>query len=77
LQSLPIGIEQVELIRTPEIDDRLRMRSLRKGAEEGGVTLHDCLIVNQDGKPIMALNGLRLKGMAPLSEAEKFALHRN
>jgi hypothetical protein len=77
LQSLPIGIEQVELIRTPEADDKLSMRSLRKGAEDGGVTLHDCLIVNQDSKPVLALNNLRLKGMAPISEAEKFTLNRN
>ena len=77
LQSLPIGIEQVELIRTPGVDDKLSMRSLRKGAEDGGVTLHDCLIVNQDSKPVLALNNLRLKGMAPISEAEKFTLNRN
>ena len=77
LQSLPVGIEQVELIRTPTIDDNLRMRALRKRSEDGGVTVHDCLVVNQDGKPVLALNNLRLKGMSPISESEKFTLNRD
>ncbi len=77
LQSLPVGIEMLELIRVPEKTDSLRMRSLRKGSEDDGVSIHDCLIVNQDGKPIVAMKGLRLKGMAPISEDDSFTLNRN
>ena len=77
LQSLPIGIDRVELIRSSENNDALRMRTLRIGSEDGGITNHDCLIINQNGKPVLALNGLKLKGMAPLSDSEKFSLNRN
>jgi len=77
LQSLPIGIDHVELIRKSEKNDTLRIRTLRIGGDEGGITNHDGLIINQNGKPVLALNGLRLKGMAPLSDAEKFTLNRN
>ena len=77
LQSLPVGIEMLELIRTPEKTDSLRMRALRIGAEDDGVTVHDCLVVNQDGKPVVAMKGLRLKGMAPISEGDSFTLNRN
>ena len=53
------------------------MRALRIGAEDDGVTVHDCLVVNQDGKPVVAMKGLRLKGMAPISEGDSFTLNRN
>jgi len=77
LQSLPVGIEMLELIRTPKKTDSLRMRALRRGAEDDGVTVHDCLVVNQDGKPVVSMKGLRLKGMAPISESDSFSLNRN
>jgi hypothetical protein len=77
LQSLPVGIEMLELIRTPEKTDSLRMRAIRRGAEDDGVTIHDCLVVDQDGKPVVSMKGLRLKGMAPISEGESFSLNRN
>ena len=77
LQSLPVGIEMLELIRIPEKTDSLRMRAVRRGAEDDGVTIHDCLVVDQDGKPVVSMKGLRLKGMAPISEGESFSLNRN
>ncbi|MBT4060275.1 MAG: SDR family NAD(P)-dependent oxidoreductase [Euryarchaeota archaeon] len=77
IQSLPIGIEMLELIRTPEVGDSLRMRAVRRGAEDDGVTIHDCMIVNQDSKPVVALKGLRLKGMAPIDSDDYFSLNRN
>ena len=77
LESLPVGIEQVELIRQPERGERLLLRSVRRRSEDDGVTLHDCLVVNQDRRPIIALNGLRLKGMAPISEDKSFTIERN
>ena len=49
LQSLPIGIDRVELIRSSENNDALRMRTLRIGSEDGGITNHDCQIINQNG----------------------------
>jgi len=77
LQSLPVGIEMLELIRVPEKTDSLRMRAVRRGAEDDGVTIHDCLVVDQDGKPVVSIKGLRLKGMAPISEDDSFSLNRN
>ena len=77
IQSLPVGIQSVELIRPSSANDNLRMRAVRQSSEEGGVTVHDCIVVNQDSKPVLALKGLRLKGMSPISEGEKFTLKRN
>ena len=77
IRDRPVGIEMLELIRTPDKTDSLRMRALRRGTEDDGVTVHDCLVVNQDGKPVVAMKGLRLKGMAPISESNSFTLNRN
>jgi hypothetical protein len=44
------------------------MRSVRTGTEEGGVTVHDVVVVGDEDDPVMALSGLRLKGMAPVPE---------
>jgi len=77
LQSLPVGIEQVELIHLPSGDDTLRMRSVRQGSEEDGITVHDCIVVDGSGRPVIALNGLRLKGMATIDEGKGFVLNRN
>ena len=76
LQSLPIGIEQVELLQTPKAGG-LRVRSVRRAAESGGVTLHDVLIVDANDHPVLALNGVRLKGMAPVEPGMEFKLKRN
>jgi hypothetical protein len=76
LQSLPIGIEQVELLQTPKAGG-LRVRSVRRAAESDGVTLHDVLIVDANDHPVLALNGVRLKGMAPVEPGMEFKLKRN
>jgi hypothetical protein len=74
--SLPIGIEWSTVLRIPEKDERLRMRSMRVSEEERGVTVHDVVIVGDDDAPILALRGLRLKAMSPVPEDEKFSLQR-
>ena len=52
------------------------MRSLRTAGEEGGVTVHDVVIVGSDDAPVLALKGLRLKAMAPVPDDQKFSLER-
>ncbi len=74
--SLPVGIEWSSMLRVPERDELLRMRSLRTSVEEAGVTVHDVVIVGEDDAPVLALKGLRLKGMAPVSDEEAFTLER-
>ena len=74
--SLPIGIEWSSMLRVPEQDEQLRMRSIRIAVEEAGVTVHDVVIVGDDNAPVLALKGLRLKGMAPVSDEDAFTLDR-
>ena len=74
--SLPVGIEWSSMLRVPEQDEQLRMRSLRTAVEEAGVTVHDVVIVGGDDAPVMALKGLRLKGMAPVSDGDAFTFDR-
>ena len=74
--SLPIGIEWSTMLRVPDKDERLRMRSMRVSSEERGVTVHDVVIVGDDDAPILAIKGLRLKAMSPVPEDEKFSLPR-
>ena len=74
--SLPIGIEWSTMLRVPEKDEHLRMRSVRISSEEGGVTIHDVVIVGDDDAPVIALKGLRLKSMAEVPEDQKFSLLR-
>ena len=74
--SLPVGIEWSSMLRVPERDEILRMRSLQTSVEEAGVTVHDVVIVGEDDAPVLALKGLRLKGMAPVSNEEAFTLER-
>ena len=74
--SLPIGIEWSSMLRVPERDEQLRMRSLLSAVEDAGVTVHDVVIVGDDDAPVLALKGLRLKGMAPVSDSDAFQLDR-
>ena len=76
LPSRPVGIEQVELLQTP-VAGGLRVRSVRRAAESDGITLQDVLIVDADDNPVLALNGVRLKGMAPVESEKEFKLNRN
>mgnify|MGYP003311981036 FL=1 len=52
------------------------MRSLRVGVEEAGITVHNVVIIGDDDAPVLALKGLRLKSMAPVSEQHRFILER-
>ena len=54
----------------------IALRSLRTAVEDAGVTVHDVVIVGDDDAPVMALKGLRLKGMAPVSNEDAFTLDR-
>ena len=74
--SLPIGIEWSSMLRVPERDEELRMRSLLSAVEDAGITVHDVVIVGDDDAPVLALKGLRLKGMAPVSDSDAFQLDR-
>ena len=74
--SLPVGIEWSSMLRVPERDETLRLRSIQTAAEEAGVTVHDVVIVGDDDAPVLALKGLRLKGMAPVSSDDAFTLER-
>ncbi len=74
--SLPIGIEWSTNIRVPERYEILRMRSLRVAVEEGGVTVHDVVIVGDEDAPVLAMKGLRLKSMAPVPDEQRFILER-
>ena len=74
--SLPIGIEWSTMLRVPDSEEYLRLRSLQTDEEEGGVSVHDVLIVGEDDAPVMALKGLRLKAMGQVAEDQKFNLER-
>ena len=74
--SLPVGIEWSTTLRVPERNEVLRMRSLRVGVEEAGITVHNVVIIGDDDAPVLALKGLRLKSMAPVSEQHRFILER-
>ncbi|MEC7254356.1 MAG: beta-ketoacyl synthase N-terminal-like domain-containing protein [Candidatus Thermoplasmatota archaeon] len=74
--SLPVGIEWSTLLRVPEKDEQLRLRSIRSASEDAGVTVHDVIVVGSDDAPVLALKGLRLKAMAPVPEDQKFTLDR-
>ena len=74
--SLPIGIDWSTNIRVPERDEILRVRSVRVAVEEAGVTVHDVVIIGDDEAPVLAMKGLRLKSMAPVSDEQRFILER-
>ena len=74
--SLPVGIDWSTMLRVPEKDEKLRLRSVRTHVEDAGVTVHDVLIIGDDDAPVVALKGLRLKAMAPVPEDQKFTLDR-
>jgi len=74
--SLPVGIEWSSMLRVPERDEVLRMRSLRTAVEDAGITVHDVVVVGDDDAPVIALKGLRLKSMAPVPDEESFILPR-
>ena len=74
--SLPVGIEWSTMLRVPEADETLRLRTVQHDALDDGTTVHDVLIVGDDDAPVMALKGLRLKAMANVAEDQRFSLER-
>ena len=76
LSSLPIGIESVTILKSPSTRDNLRVRSFRRGLEEGGITSHDAIIFDSNQKPLVILTGIQLKGMAPVPDDLRFTLQR-
>ena len=64
------------MLRVPDKDEQLRLRSILTANEDAGVTVHDVLVVGSDDAPILALKGLRLKAMAPVPDDQKFTLER-
>ena len=74
--SLPVGINWSTMLRVPDADEALRLRSVQTGAQEDGVTVHDVLVVGEDDAPVLALKGLQLKAMATVEEGQRFSLER-
>ncbi|MFL2961918.1 MAG: beta-ketoacyl synthase N-terminal-like domain-containing protein [Candidatus Poseidoniaceae archaeon] len=74
--SLPIGIEWSTMLRVPEADEKLRVRSIKQATEDAGVTVHDVVIVGDDDAPVISLKGLRLKAMGEVAEDQRFTLER-
>ncbi|MGB0515972.1 MAG: beta-ketoacyl synthase N-terminal-like domain-containing protein [Poseidonia sp.] len=74
--SLPVGIGWSTMLRVPDTEEVLRLRSVQTASLDEGVTEHDVLIVGEDDAPVLALKGLRLKAMATVDEHQRFALER-
>ena len=74
--SLPIGITWSTMLRVPESDETLRLRSIQTSSDDDGVTVHDVVIVGDDDAPVLAMKGLRLKAMAPVAEDQKVEFER-
>ena len=74
--SLPVGIGWSTMLRVPDAEEVLRLRSVQTASLDEGVTEHDVLIVGEDDAPVLALKGLRLKAMATVDEHQRFALER-
>ena len=70
------GIEWSTMLRVPEADERLRMRSIKVATEDSGVTVHDVVIVGDDDAPVLSLKGLRLKAMGEVPADQRFSLQR-
>ena len=74
--SLPIGIDWTTMLRVPEADEKLRVRSVKVGSEDSGVTIHDVVVIGDDDAPVLSLKGLRLKAMGEVSPDQRFTLTR-
>ena len=76
ISSLPIGINGMEIIRVPEPDERLRVRTVQVDQDVDGVTVHDAIIVGTEEAPVLGLSGLRLKAMGVVPVDLTFTLER-
>ena len=77
MQALPVGILSSTLLRQPENNANLLIRTICREISEG-VSLHDAIIVEDTpSKPIvMILEGIQLKALAPLEDSMRFDLER-
>ena len=71
LESLPVGIGHLDMDVT-SFSGSLRVRTVRRSIDDQGMTIHDAVVVNEDNAVVMHILGLRLKGMAPILEGERF-----
>ena len=71
LESLPVGIDHLDM-DVSSFSGSLRVRTVRRSIDDQGMTTHDAVVVNEDNAVVMHVSGLRLKGMAPIPEAERF-----
>ncbi len=76
LSSLPIGIEWSTMLRVPEREELLRVRSVLVDQSDDGVTTHHVMVVGEDDAPVLALRNLRLKSMAPIDDGQSFVFER-
>ncbi len=74
--SLPVGIGWSTMLRVPDADEQLRLRSVQTAQHDDGVTEHDVLVVGSDDAPVLALKGLKLKAMATVEDHQRFSLER-
>ena len=74
--SLPIGIAWSTMLRVPDVDEVLRLRTVQTESLEDGTTVHDVLVVGEDDGPVLALKGLRLKAMGQVDDGQGFTLDR-
>lgn len=77
MQALPIGISSTTILRQPEKDAKLLIRTICKEISNG-ISIHDAVIIeDKPSKPlIMVLEGIQLKALAPLNESMRFNLER-
>jgi len=71
LESLPVGIDHLDM-DVSSFSGSLRVRTVRRSIDDQGVTTHDAVVVNEDNAVVMHVLGLRLKGMTPIPEGERF-----
>ena len=62
------------MLRVPDADERLRVRSVKVASEDAGVTVNDVVVVGDDDAPVLSLKGLRLKAMGEVPEDLRFNL---
>ena len=77
MQALPIGISSSTLLRQPESNANLLIRTVCKEISDG-VSVHDAVIIedNKNKSIVMIVEGIKLKALAPLDESMRFEMER-
>ena len=77
MQALPIGISSSTLLRQPESNANLLIRTVCRQISEG-VSIHDAVIIedNKNKSVVMIIEGIKLKALAPLEESMRFEMER-